>query len=106
MNREPGLQPERTSMSWLRTQLLLFIIGVLIVKTSTHMNYQGLAIFGGGAILISLSVFLYVRMRFVKNIVNYKSVGVIDCLVKFFLSIFISFLSTLYLIQLWINQVL
>ncbi len=66
MTRDPGLQPERTSMSWLRTQLVLFGMGLVIFKISEINGYNGIAIMGVIAMVFAVCCNLYTQKRFNK----------------------------------------
>ena len=39
MNRDPGLQPERTALAWKRTSLLMAANAVLIVRAGVHAQH-------------------------------------------------------------------
>jgi uncharacterized membrane protein YidH (DUF202 family) len=62
--RDPGLQPERTSMSWLRTHMLMFGLGALLTRVGKHGD--NLLLMVNGFILLAFAFIglYYSRKRF------------------------------------------
>lgn len=89
INKEPGLQAERTSLSWLRTYLVLLGSGILALK----LYKQSQSVFVGliGMILVSYALFLsyYTQKRFNQFFLNKSIVNNKDILIKKVLSIII-----------------
>ncbi|WP_406707706.1 DUF202 domain-containing protein [Vibrio methylphosphonaticus] len=54
MNTVKGLQLERTVLSWLRTQLVLFTIGVVLLKVSIAQDATLTYLCGATAMLVSI----------------------------------------------------
>lgn len=103
MIRDPGLQPERTAMSWMRTQLLLFVVSALIFRIAEWKDVHWLALISILTMLFSAISTLYVRQRFesILNVLNL--VGRIELLFKMILSISVFSLASAYLIMIWIG---
>ena len=58
--RDPGLQPERTSLAWRRTALSLAFNSILLLRTGLHEHHGPLVAIGvllgvGGVVVIQLS---------------------------------------------------
>lgn len=67
MRRDPGLQPERTSMSWLRTQLLMFGTGALMFKVGMLSGSVTSQIFGVILLIFAVLYSYYIRKRFTQR---------------------------------------
>ncbi|QIA65627.1 DUF202 domain-containing protein [Vibrio astriarenae] len=69
MNQVKGLQKERTALSWLRTQLVLFGIGIILFRFS--MSHANPIIFVASifAMLVACSCTLS-RSKYIKLIVS------------------------------------
>lgn len=63
--RDPGLQPERTSMSWLRTHMLSMGVGLLLVKLGESEG-TSLQIIGAILVIVAFSGVFYSKLRFTK----------------------------------------
>lgn len=57
-DRDPGLQPERTSLAWSRTILGYVVVAAIVVKTAPHSGAVGLGI---AAAYLALAAWLVVR---------------------------------------------
>lgn len=101
MNKDPGLQPERTAMSWLRTQLVLFALGLLFFKVTEQYAFPRLSLIG---ILMMFSAILgtvYCRFRFTQVFENMMTVTRTEYWVKRYLSSLITLMTVGYLIYMW-----
>ncbi|WEM41196.1 DUF202 domain-containing protein [Photobacterium sp. DA100] len=101
MNSDPGLQPERTAMSWLRTQLVLFALGLLFLKVTEHSHFIALPIMGFITMLLAILASLYSRYRFTQVFENNMTVSANECWIKQSLSLLIALLAIGYLAYLW-----
>ncbi|WP_112479733.1 DUF202 domain-containing protein [Vibrio variabilis] len=54
MSTVNGLQLERTVLSWLRTQLVLFAIGVVLIKVSITQDTTLIYLCGATAMLVAV----------------------------------------------------
>ncbi|MDV7103723.1 DUF202 domain-containing protein [Vibrio sp. TH_r3] len=62
--RDPGLQPERTSMSWMRTHFLSLGIGALMIRIGGSNDSLVVQLNGGVLLLATLFAIYYSRRRF------------------------------------------
>lgn len=69
MNKDNGLQRERTALSWLRTQLVLFGIGIVLFRYALFHEQPAIYITSVIAILIAFSCSLFSSHR-IKLIVS------------------------------------
>ncbi|MGR5062353.1 DUF202 domain-containing protein [Photobacterium sp. DNB22_13_2] len=102
MSRDPGLQPERTAMSWLRTQLVLFALGLLFLKVTQQSDIIVLPAIGVIAMLSAILGTFYCRYRFTQIFDNDMTVSAKEYGIKLFLSSLILLLAAGYLAFLWI----
>jgi uncharacterized membrane protein YidH (DUF202 family) len=103
MNRDPGLQPERTAMAWLRTQLVLFVISALVFRVAEQNDLHWLAMIAVFAMLFSALSTQYVRKRFENIIVQSDLIGVLEVVIKKVLSFAVIILAFVYLMLIWIR---
>jgi uncharacterized membrane protein YidH (DUF202 family) len=103
MNRDPGLQPERTAMAWLRTQLLLFVISALVFRISEQNNLHWLTAISVITMLFSALSTQYVRKRFENIIVQSNLIGGLEVVIKKVLSFMVIILACAYLVLIWIR---
>jgi uncharacterized membrane protein YidH (DUF202 family) len=101
MTRDPGLQPERTSMSWLRTQLVLFAIGLLIFKIANSYGDIVASILGFISMIFAISCSFYTQRRFRPFFIKTPSITVQEQNIKKILTGIISILSLCYLVIIW-----
>lgn len=101
MSKDPGLQPERTAMSWLRTQLVLFALGLLFLKATEQSVIIALPVMGVIAMLSAILGTFYCRYRFTQVFDNNMTVSTKECLVKSCLSLLIALLAIGYFVYLW-----
>jgi uncharacterized membrane protein YidH (DUF202 family) len=103
MNRDPGLQPERTAMAWLRTQLVLFVISALVFRVAEQNDLHWLAMIAVFAMLFSALSTQYVRKRFENVIGEFDLIGRLELNIKKILSIAVIMLALAYMILIWIR---
>ncbi|MGF1739151.1 DUF202 domain-containing protein [Photobacterium satsumensis] len=101
MNKDPGLQPERTAMSWLRTQLVLFTIGLLFLKVTQQSVITSLPVMGVIALLSAILGMFYCRYRFTQIFDNNTTVSAKEYWVKSYLSVLIALIAIGYFVYLW-----
>ncbi|PJC86695.1 hypothetical protein CSW98_06795 [Vibrio sp. HA2012] len=89
MIRDPGLQPERTSLSWVRSQLLLIIISTVFFKMGVKYAYHGLNIVSYALFVFSLVIVIYNRYKFNKEWNEQFTVTQLDVTIKAIFSILI-----------------
>ncbi len=82
MIRDPGLQPERTSLSWVRSQLLLIIISTIYFKMGGRYGFYGLNIVSYALFIFSLVIVIYNRHKFNKEWNEDFAVTQLDVIIK------------------------
>lgn len=88
-------------MSWLRTQLVLFALGLLFFKITDQYSFLRLSLIG---ILMMFSAILgtvYCRFRFTQVFENMTTVTRTEYWVKRYLSSLIILMTVGYLIYMW-----
>ncbi|MEZ9566680.1 DUF202 domain-containing protein [Vibrio artabrorum] len=105
MIRDKGLQPERTAISWLRTQLVLFGAGLLLLRTYFVYDYILLALSSLVGIVLTFCFSTYIQCRFRKTFTNKNAITKYEYITKSLLSATVSLLALCYaifsLIQIW-----
>lgn len=86
----PGLQPERTSMSWFRTVLLMIGNGLLLLLVGQRHNYSMLMIIGSIMLCCAIIITFYNKQRFTQLFSDHMTVGYHEILVKKALSAMIA----------------
>lgn len=89
-------------MSWLRTQLVLFAIGLLYLKVTKLGGFTSIPAIGFIAIVSSIIGGGYCRYRFTQLFENNMAVSIKEYWVKIFLSSLILLLAVGYVVFLWI----
>ncbi|WP_422127435.1 DUF202 domain-containing protein [Vibrio hannami] len=101
--RDPGLQPERTSLSWLRTLLVLFAVALLLFRVSEYHNIATLLKVNACLIISYIAYFLiYGKARFSNFMSNKETVVRKDISVKKALSLIMSVTPLVYLVSSYI----
>ena len=103
MTRDPGLQPERTAMSWIRTQLLMFGAGLLLFKIGESNEQYLVAGLGIFCICIAAASTLYLKQRFTKLFSNETAVSRWEFEVKQWLSALLALMAFGYLLSMWLR---
>ncbi|TDR75790.1 uncharacterized protein DUF202 [Photobacterium lutimaris] len=96
------MQPERTTMSWLRTQLVLFALGLLFLKVTQQSDITVLPAIGVITMLSAILGTFYCRYRFTQIFDNDMTVSAKECWVKSYLSLLIALIATGYFVYLWV----
>ncbi|UPR30254.1 DUF202 domain-containing protein [Vibrio crassostreae] len=105
MIRDKGLQPERTAMSWLRTQLVLFGAGLLLLRTYFVYDHILLALSSLIGIVLTFCFSTYIQLRFRQTFTDKNAITKYEYVAKFLLSATVSLLALCYaifsLMQIW-----
>jgi len=102
IDKDSGLQKERTSMSWLRTALVLFGVSLLLIKVGkTSIT---LTIVGSLLILIAIVISINIKKRFIHPFYIQGTVGYKELVIKKLLSLTIFIASIVYIIYM-INNI-
>jgi len=96
--RDEGLQPERTSMSWLRTHMITFGIGILLTKIGGYNNNILIELNGAALILVAFVGLFYSRLRFTQHFKCDEAVERWEITVKIGLSFAVAFSAIVYAI--------
>lgn len=103
MTRDPGLQPERTSMSWLRTQLVLFALGLLLFKIADNQGVTSISIAGIIAMSFAICCSFYTRKRFGKLFTDTSVMKATEQNIKKMLSAIVCLISIGYAVLIWLR---
>lgn len=103
-NRDSGLQPERTAISWIRTYLVLAINGIALIHISQPDHNIFIFLCGFLLLLITLLLSIYCRYRFSKNIVNFIVVCKSEIATKVIISWSIFLSNVVYIIYISFNN--
>lgn len=84
--RDPGLQPERTEMSWLRTELVMCVVGIALMRVGIFTHSLLLTAVGIIVITFAVTLTYYSHIRFTQRFTNAMAVTPRETVVKCLLS--------------------
>ena len=96
IERDPGLQPERTSMSWFRTQLLMVWVGLILMKLGLYHGVVMFCLVSGIILLTAFAGLLYNQRRFIAHFNDQMAVGDAEIVAKKILSSVVFITATTY----------
>ncbi|MGF1724778.1 DUF202 domain-containing protein [Photobacterium nomapromontoriensis] len=99
--RDPGLQPERTEMSWLRTELVMCVVGIALIRVGILTHSLWLTAVGILFITFAVTLTYYSHIRFTQRFSNAIAVTPREVNVKRLLSTIIMGTNVLYILFLF-----
>ncbi|WP_019615838.1 DUF202 domain-containing protein [Psychromonas ossibalaenae] len=72
---DPGLQPERTSLSWFRTFFVVIIVAVVLFRAAFYNNSYALSCAAAALLFSNITVYVYACKRRLMDIKNKLSSG-------------------------------